>query len=186
MRIAVIAGSTRPGRKGRGVAEWALEKAQSRDDAEFALLDVADFGLPLLDEPKPPGMGDYQHDHTKRWAEAIASFDGYVIVTAEYNHGIPGALKNALDFIYREWNDKAAGFVGYGNTGGARAIEQLRMVMGELKVATVRTTVNLSIFSDFDDQNEPAPAEFHAKKLDRMLDELVAWAGALRPLRQGA
>jgi NAD(P)H-dependent FMN reductase len=106
-----------------------------------------DFDLPLLDEPVPPSMGQYSQPHTKAWAAKIDSFDGYVFVTPEYNHGISGALKNAIDFLYREWNNKAAGFVGYGSAGGVRAVESLRLVMGELQVADVRNQVMLSLFS---------------------------------------
>jgi NAD(P)H-dependent FMN reductase len=124
LKIAVIIGSTRPGRVGESVGQWAYEFAKKRADAEFELVDIKDFNLPLLDEPVPP--------HTKTWAAKINSFDGYVFVTPEYNHGICGAMKNAIDYVYREWNNKAAGFVGYGSVGGARAVEHLRLVMAEV------------------------------------------------------
>src|ERR1051325_8788011 len=114
LKIAVIIGSTRPGRVGESVAKWVYELAKKRTDAEFELVDIADYNLPLLDEPVPPSMGQYSHEHTKKWAAKIASFDAYVFVTPEYNHGISGALKNALDYLYREWNNKVAGFVSYG------------------------------------------------------------------------
>ena len=183
MRIAIIIGSTRPTRKSEKVARWVLEHAQERDDFEAELVDLADQNLPIFDEPKPPGAGDYQHEHTKRWAALIDSFDGYIFVTPEYNHGIPGVLKNALDFVYAEWNDKVAGFVAYGNTGGARSVEQLRLVMGELKIADVRSAVALSIFTDFDEENNFTPAEMHNRRLDRVFDEVVEWGNALRALR---
>src|SRR6478672_5772183 len=122
IKIAIIIGSTRPGRNGEAVGKWVYEVAQKRRDAEFELVDIKDFNLPLLDEPMPPIMGQYRHDHTKRWSEKIASFDGYVFVTPEYNHGTSGALKNAIDFIYAEWNNKAAAFVSYGSVGGTRAV----------------------------------------------------------------
>src|SRR5260370_10104240 len=118
LRIAIIIGSTRPGRNGEAVAKWVREIAQKRSDAEFGLVDIKDFNLPLLDEPIPAAMGNYSKPHTKAWGAKIDSFDGYVFVTPEYNHGMNGALNNAIDFLYREWNNKAAGFVGY---GGARA-----------------------------------------------------------------
>ena len=108
-------------------------------------MDIKDFNLPLLDEPVPPSQGKYSKEHTKKWAAKIASFDGYVFVTPEYNHGISGRLKNAIDFLYAEWNNKAAGFVGYGSAGGARAVEHLRLVMAEVQVATVRNQVALSL-----------------------------------------
>jgi NAD(P)H-dependent FMN reductase len=130
LRIAIIIGSTRSGRKGEAVAEWVYEIAQKRTDAEFELVDIKDFDLPLLDEPVSPIMGQYTHQHTKTWSAKIASFDAYVFVTPEYNHGTSGALKNAIDFLYHEWVNKAAGFVGYGGASGTRGVENLRLVMG--------------------------------------------------------
>src|SRR5258705_3357243 len=138
LRIAIIIGSTRPGRNGEAVAKWAYEIAQKRSDAEFELVDIKDFNLPLLDEPMPPIMGQYTHDHTKRWSEKIAAFDGYVFVTPEYNHATSAALKNAIDFLYAECANKAAGFIGYGSVSRARAVENLRLIMGELHIATMR------------------------------------------------
>jgi NAD(P)H-dependent FMN reductase len=109
-KLAIIIGSTRPERVGEAVAKWVHELAQKRSDAEFELVHIKDFNLPLLDEPVPPSQGEYSKEHTKKWAAKIASFDGYVFVTPEYNHGICGALKNAIDFLFAEWNNKAAGF----------------------------------------------------------------------------
>jgi NAD(P)H-dependent FMN reductase len=183
-RLAIILGSTRPGRNGEAVAKWVLEQALSRKDAQFELIDLAEQNLPLLDEPIPPSLGRYTHDHTKQWAAKIAQFDGFVFVTAEYNHGIPGALKNAIDFIYAEWNNKAAGFVGYGSAGGARAVEQLRLVMAEVQVATVRAQVALSLHTDFENFSKFKPAPNHAQALSTMLDQLTAWSNALAPLRK--
>lgn len=184
IRIAVIVGSTRPNRIGKSVADWVYEHAQQRSDAEFELVDLADFDLPLLDEPMPPAMGQYSKPHTKAWAEKISTFDGFIFVTPEYNHGISGALKNALDFLYAEWNNKAAGFVGYGSAGGTRAVESLRLVMAELQVATVRSQVSLSLFTDFEEMREFKPAAYHQKPLNTMVDQLIAWAGALKTVRQ--
>ena len=150
LRIAILIGSRRPGRKAETVAKWVYEIAHKRGDAEFELGDIKDFNLLLLDEPVPPIMGQYSKPHTKVWAGKIGSFDGYVFVTPEYNHGISGALKNAIDFLFGEWNDKAAGFVSYGGAGGARAVEQLRLVMAEVRIATVRNQVLLSMFTDFE------------------------------------
>ncbi|MFG2303194.1 NADPH-dependent FMN reductase [Actinacidiphila glaucinigra] len=182
-RIAVILGSTRPGRIGEGVAQWVYENAALRDDAEYELVDVADYALPLLDEPVPPSMGRYSRPHTFAWAEKVASFDGYVFVTAEYNHSIPGALKNAIDYLFTEWNNKAAGFVAYGSAGGTRAVEHLRLVMAELRVATVRAQVALSLFRDFADMSRFEPGPRRAGELGVVLDEVVAWSEALAPLR---
>jgi NAD(P)H-dependent FMN reductase len=128
-------------------------------------------------------MGQYTQPHTKAWAAKIDSFDGFVFVTPEYNHSTSGALKNAIDFLYKEWNNKAAGFVSYGSVGGARAVEHLRLVMGELQVADVRAQVALSLFIDFKDFSQFAPAPYQAEAVGTVLDQVVAWSGALAALR---
>ncbi len=182
-KIAIILGSTRPGRNGAAVARWVLEHASRRSDAEFELVDLADFQLPHLDEAMPPSFGQYSQPHTRAWADRIAEFDGYVFVTPEYNHSTSGALKNAIDYLYGEWNNKAAGFVSYGSTGGTRAVEHLRLIMAELQVATVRTQVALGLMTDFVNYREFAPQPFQQQSLNGMLDQLVAWSSALAPLR---
>jgi len=182
-KIGIIIGSTRPGRKAAAVARWAYDIAQKRNDAEFELVDIADFKLPLLDEPIPAMFGQYSHDHTRAWSATVDSFDGYVFVTPEYNHSTSAALKNAIDFLYHEWNNKAAGFIAYGGTMGARAVENLRLVMAELQVATVRAQVGLSLFTDFENFTVFKPAEMQQKNVNGMLDQVIAWSGALRPLR---
>ena len=182
-RIGIILGSTRPGRNGEAVAKWVYQIALKRTDAEFELLDIKAFNLPLLDEPVPPSLGQYSKEHTKAWAAKIASFDGYVFVTPEYNHGIAGALKNAIDFLFKEWNNKAAGFVGYGSVGAVRAVEHLRLVLAEVQVATVRNQVALSLFTDFENFSTFKPAAHHEKSVNQMLDQLLAWSGAMKSLR---
>jgi NAD(P)H-dependent FMN reductase len=184
LRIAVIIGSTRPGRNGEAVAKWVHEIAQKRADAEFELVDIRDFNLPLLDEPVPSSMGQYSKPHTKAWAAKIGSFDGYVFVAPEYNHGISGALKNAIDFLFAEWNNKVAGFVSYGGAGGVRAVEQLRLVLAEVQIATVRNQVLLSLFYDFENFNVFKPNVRHEKSVNEMLDQVIAWGGALKALRK--
>jgi NAD(P)H-dependent FMN reductase len=183
VNIAVIVGSTRPGRKAEAVARWVLGIAQQRNDAKFELVDVDQFGLPLLDEPVPPSMGQYSKPHTKAWSEKIIPFDGYVFVTPEYNHGTSAALKNAIDYLYKEWNNKAAGFVAYGSAGGTRAVEHLRLVMGELQVADVRAQVMLSLKTDFENYTVFKPAPTHDAEVGAMLDQLVGWSRALQTLR---
>jgi len=143
------------------------------------------YSYAYLHDEAPPSLGRYSKPHTKAWAAKIESFDAFVFVTPEYNHGPSGALKNAIDFVYREWNNKAAGFVSYGSAGGARAVEQLRLVMAELQVATVRAQVLLSLSSDFQGFGVFKPAPLQAKALETMLDQLVAWGAALKALRQG-
>jgi NAD(P)H-dependent FMN reductase len=183
LRIAIIIGSTRPGRNGEAVGKWVHEIAARRGDADYALVDLADYALPLLDEPVPASNHHYSQPHTLRWAETIAGFDAFVFVTPEYNHGPSGALKNALDFLYREWNDKAAGFVSYGSSGGTRAVEQLRQVMGELQVADVRQQVALSLYTDFEDFRKFTPDPSHEETLNTLLDQVNAWGRGMKTLR---
>src|SRR5829696_8466257 len=158
LKVAVILGSTRPGRNGEAVSQWIYEIAKKRSDADFELVDIKDFNLPLLDEPVPPSMD-------------------------QYNHGIPGALKNAIDFLFKEWNNKVAGFVSYGSAGGVRAVERLRLVMAELHVATVRSQVQLSLFTDFENFTKFKPAPYNEKSVNDMLDQVISWGSALRALR---
>jgi len=183
LRIAIIIGSTRPGRHAEAVAKWAYDIARQRGDADFELIDIRHFNLPLLDEPMPAMSGQYSQPHTRAWSATIASFDGYVFVTPEYNHGASGALKNAIDFLYHEWTDKAAGFIGYGYTMGARAVEHLRLVMASVQVATVRPQVGLSLFADFDNSTVFKPLPPQQNNLTALLDHVVAWSGALNTLR---
>jgi NAD(P)H-dependent FMN reductase len=183
LKIGIITGSTRPNRKSPDVARWVLDLAKARGDADYELVDIKDFELPLLDEPAPPSMGNYKQPHTQRWAAKIASLDAFVFVSPEYNHGITGALKNAIDFLFAEWNHKAAGFVSYGSAGGARAVEQLRLVLAEVHVATVRAQVLLSLATDFEKYTTFKPDPRHQKAVATLLDQVIAWGGALKPLR---
>lgn len=183
LKIGIIVGSTRPGRKAAAVAKWVHDILKGRQDAEFEIVDIEDFKLPLLDEPVPPTMHQYRNAHTKTWSEKIASFDAYIFVTPEYNHATSAALKNAIDFLFHEWNNKAAGFVGYGGAGGVRAVENLRLVMGEIKVADVRAQVALSMWTDFENFTTFKPHEGHDKAVHLMADEVIAWGGALKTLR---
>ena len=186
IKVAIIVGSTRPGRKADAVASWVHDIARKRSDAEYELVDLAEYELPLLDEPVPPSLGKYSKEHTKRWAATIAGFDAFVFVTPEYNHATSGALKNAIDYLYKEWNNKAAGFVSYGGAGGVRAVEQLRLVMGELQVADVRAQVALSMIHDFENYTVFKPAPSHEASVQRMLDQVVAWGTALQSVRKAA
>jgi NAD(P)H-dependent FMN reductase len=185
-RIAVILGSTRPGRRGEQVAAWVMEHAGERSDAEFELVDLADYPLPHLDEPMPPSMGQYQKPHTQQWAATIARFDGFVFVTPEYNHSTSGVLKNAIDFLHAEWSHKAMGVVSYGAVGGTRAAEHLRLVAGELKLADVRTNVALSLFTDFENFTSINPGPHQLLALDTLFGEVIEWSQALSPLRFAA
>ncbi|SFQ41364.1 NADPH-dependent FMN reductase [Salibacterium halotolerans] len=182
-KIAIIIGSTRPGRKGKAVAHWVYDIAKQRSDAEFKIVDIADYDLPLLDEPMGAASGQYTKQHTKAWSKEIDMFDGFIFVTPEYNHALSAALKNALDFLYKEWNNKAAGFVGYGAAGATTAVENLRMIMAELQVADVQAQVRLSLFTDFENFSELNPAAFQEKSVHAMIDQIIAWSDALKTLR---
>ena len=183
-KIGIILGSTRPNRNGEQVAKWVYGIASRREDAEYELVDLRDYPLPHLDEPLPPSMGQYQNEHTKAWAQKIASFDGFVIVTPEYNHSTSGVLKNAIDYLYSEWNNKAVGFVSYGAVGGARAAEHLRLVAAELQMADVRQQVALSLLTEFENFSVFKPGDYNLAALDTLLDQVIAWSAALAPLRQ--
>jgi NAD(P)H-dependent FMN reductase len=195
-RIALIIGSTRPQRRSDFIAEWVEEIARGHlvgSGVGFERLDVADFGLPVLDEPFPAAYGlPYEREHTRRWSEAVASYDGFVFLTAEHNRGIPASLKNAIDYLYGEWAHRAAGFVGFGGSGGVNAIVQLRAVFAELKLVAARSQVELGSFTDMADDDSAdgdglgrmAAREHQAAALGTMLDEVVALADALRPLRE--
>jgi NAD(P)H-dependent FMN reductase len=185
-RIGIILGSTRPNRNGEQVAKWVYDIASQRGDAEFELVDLRDYPLPHLDEPLPPAMGQYQNEHTRQWADKIASFDGFVIVTPEYNHSTSGVLKNAIDYLYAEWNNKAVGFVSYGSVGGARAVEHLRLVAGELQLADVRQQVALSLLTEFENFSVLKPSDYSLAALNTLLNQVIAWSTALAPLRQPA
>ncbi|MEU6798634.1 NAD(P)H-dependent oxidoreductase [Nonomuraea wenchangensis] len=182
-RIGIIVGSSRPNRNSAQVAHWVLERASHRDDSTFELIDLCDFPLPHFDEPFPPAFGQYQNEHTRRWASTVAAFDGFVIVTPEYNHSIPGVLKNAIDYLYAEWADKAVGFVSYGVAGGARAVEHLRTIAGNLNLADVRQQVTLHLMTEFEDFTVFKPGDYNLEALDTMLGQVVAWSTALAPLR---
>jgi NAD(P)H-dependent FMN reductase len=174
--IAIVLGSTREGRVSEAVGKWVLDKARGFEDAEFQLLDVKDFNLPLL------GTSE-ETKGIEAWNEALASYDGFIFVVAEYNHGLTASLKNALDLAREPWANKAAGIVSYGSAGGARAAEHLRGVLGELQIADVRTHVLLSLFDDFKDFAVFNPRNIHDDNLNMLFTQVNAWAKALQPLR---
>ena len=184
-KIGIIVGSTRPGRFGVQPARWLLDLANRRGDAEYVLVDIDAAGLPIFDEPVPPAMRQPLHGHTKAWAATIEPLDGFVFITPEYNHSTSGALKNALDFIFHEWNDKPAAFLSYGSAaGGSRAVEHLRGIMAELKVFDIRDQVLLpDYWTRMDDQGQYQFSEAEGKSASAMLDELVFWAEQMRVAR---
>ncbi|KLT17791.1 NADPH-dependent FMN reductase [Neobacillus vireti] len=177
LNIGIILGSTRQGRVSPQVGEWVKGIADKRGDANYEIVDIADFNLPFL------GTTDGTEPGIAAWNEKLANLDGFVFIAQEYNHSITGALKNALDFAREAWNNKAAGIVSYGSTGGARAAEHLRGIMGELMIADVRVHPTLSLFTDFENGTDFKPAELHLTNVNAMLDQVIAWSGALKTLR---
>ncbi|MFD1212827.1 NADPH-dependent FMN reductase [Arthrobacter sp. GCM10027362] len=183
LRIAVVTGSTRPGRVNNQVAEWVLAQLAARTDARFELVDINSFDLPLLDEPYPAAYQNYQNEHTKALAARISEFDGYIFVTNEYNHSAGPALINALSFLNAEFNNKAAGIVSYGSMGGARAAEHLRGALSELQIAHVRNQVMFNLFTDFENFSEFKPTAQNAGTLAPMVDQLVPWTKGFAAVR---
>lgn len=181
--IGVVLGSTRPGRRGAAVADWVMAQARDRRGVRYELVDIADYDLPLLDEPVQAAIGEYTKPHTIRWSQEIDRFDGYVFVTPEYNRSISAALKNAIDFLFKEWGGKAAAFVSYGSVGGARAIEHLRGIAAAVQLAGVPRQLDFFARVDFDAQRNFAPGEHNTELAQLMLEQLESWAGALRSTR---
>ncbi|MEK5061675.1 MULTISPECIES: NADPH-dependent FMN reductase [unclassified Paenibacillus] len=177
LNIGIILGSTREGRVSPQVGEWVKSIADKRGDANYEIVDIADYKLPFL------GTTDGSEPGIAAWNEKLNSLDGFVFIVQEYNHSITGALKNAIDFAREAWNNKAAGIVSYGSTGGARAAEHLRGILGELLVADVRVHPTLSLFTDFENGTVFKPQELHLTNVNAMLDQTVAWSGALKTLR---
>lgn len=184
MKIGIIIGSTRPGRAGAAVGQWVYEQAAQRADAEFVLVDLDSFGLPLLSEPTVPGAagGEYEVEHTRKWSATIKDLDGFVFVTPEYNHGVPAALKNAVDVLGGEWVNKGIAFVSYGADHGVRAVEQWRGITANLKLRAARAQLALGLFTDWGPEGF-APGERRAKELTGVLDELVPLTEAVATLR---
>jgi NAD(P)H-dependent FMN reductase len=188
LKIAIIISTTRAARFGHKPAQWVKEFAAQRDDIETEILDLRDFPMPFFDEVATNAWAPTQNPVGQRWQKKVAEFDGYIFVTGEYNHGIPAVLKNALDYAYPEWNRKAAGFVGYGAVGGARAIEHLRLVAAELQMATIRAGVYIqgadfmAVWREGKDLKELSYLEAGVKE---MLDQLVWWTKALKVAREG-
>lgn len=177
LKIGIILGSTREGRVSPQVGEWVKKIADSRGDATYEIIDIAEFKLPLL------GAAGGDASGAAAWSQRVASCDGFVFIVSEYNHSISGALKNALDYLRDEWNNKSAGIVSYGSVGGARAAEHLRGILGELLVADVRVHPALSLFTDFENGNVFKPKDVQAQSVNDMLDQVIAWGEALKTIR---
>lgn len=182
--MAILVGSTRPGRKGTQVGEWVKQQVAGRDDAEFELIELADFDLPLLSEPTVPGAANrnYEVPQTRAWSEVIDGYDGFVWVTPEYNHGVPAAMKNAFDVLHPEWAHKGVAFVAYGADGGVRAVEHWRTIVANAQMHAARAQVSLSTFDDFSD-GVLAPKQRRSGEIKTVIDQLVALTQACSVLR---
>lgn len=177
LNIGIILGSTREGRVSPLVGSWVLEQAKQRADANYEIVDIKDYNLPLLGETT-------NEEGYKRWKNKIKSLDGFIFIVSEYNHSISAALKNAIDYLRDEWHNKAAGIVSYGSTGGARAAEHLRGILGELMIADVRVHPTLSLFLDFENFKIFKPQALHLINLTTMFDQVNAWGKSLKTLRK--
>jgi len=184
LKIKVIVGSTRPNRFSEKTSQWILDEAKKRPAFEVELLDVRDYPLPFFEEALPPGLAkdSYTHEVVVQWRDKIKEGDGFIVCTPEYNHGYPAVLKNALDYVYSAWNRKAVGFVSWGGVGGARAVEQLRLVAVELGMAPVRSAVHVPNPWFIQDVAELS-ADPHQRSAVVLLDELAWWTEALRAAR---
>lgn len=185
MKIGIISGSVREGNNAAAVSQWILDFANNRNDegVEYELVSLADYDLPLLGAKLPIERQEAAGAAIQAWSEKIASFDGYIFVTPEYNHAVGGALKNAIDFLKPEVANKAAALVGYGSLGGARAHENLRVILGELSVATVRTTTNFSLMTDFENMSVFKPNDYNKVNAEGMFNDLLLWTKALNTIR---
>ncbi len=186
-QLKVILASTRTARKGPAVADWFMKVAGAyKDTFEVTLLDLKEVNLPFLDEPEHPRLQHYKHEHTKRWSGIIDSADAYVIITCEYNFGYPAPLKNALDFVYKEWNNKPVAFVGYGGiAGGTRAVQMLKQVVTAQKMMPLAEAVYIPFFARFIDEAGVFQADETLKKsADAMMEALIPWTKALKYMRE--
>lgn len=176
LQIGIIVGSTREGRVSPQVAQWVKEQAEAFNNNQYEIVDVKDYQLPMLGESADVSG-------VERWNTKLAELDGFIFVTAEYNHSIPASLKNALDSAKDAWNNKPAGIVSYGSLGGARAAEHLRTILGELQMADVRGHVALSMFTDFENWSVFKPQSLHQANMEQQLTQLDRWGRALKSTR---
>jgi NAD(P)H-dependent FMN reductase len=186
--LTIIVGSTRPGRAGAPIAQWFAARAKDHGGFDVTVVDLAELGLPLLDEPNHPRLGKYTQQHTKDWSAIVDAADAFVIVTPEYNYGYPASVKNAIDYLHREWQHKPVGFVSYGGVAaGTRAVQQLKQVVTTLRMLPVTDSVNIPFYNQFlDSDGVFQPNEVLEQAADAMLDELVRTEAALRPLRSSS
>lgn len=185
LQLHVITCSTRPGRIGPHIAKWFCEAAVQHGKFDVVPVDLAEFNLPIYNEPEHPVRQQYQHQHTKDWAVSVHTADAYVFVTPEYNFGPPPSLLNALNYVYKEWNYKPAGIVSYGGvSGGLRAAQILKQTLTTLKIMPIVEAVTIqNVFTLIDESKHFTPIDSHLRAATAMLDELYKWAQALKTLR---
>lgn len=185
LKLQIIIASTRPGRVGPAVAHWFEGFARTHGAFDIELIDLADFNLPLYDEPLHPRLGQYEHDHTRRWSKSVAAADAYIFVTPEYNYSPTPALVNALDYVYKEWNYKPCGFVSYGGvSGGLRAAQSVKLQVTTLKMMPMVEGVAIPMVgSHLDDNGVFSSNELIDASAKTLLDELLRWAKALKAMR---
>jgi NAD(P)H-dependent FMN reductase len=183
--LTIIVGSTRPGRAGAPISQWFAARAKDHGGFDVTVVDLAELGLPLLDEPNHPRLGQYTQQNTKDWSAIVDAADAFVIVTPEYNYGYPASVKNAIDYLHHEWQHKPVGFVSYGGVAaGTRAVQQLKQVVTTLRMLPVTDSVNIPFYNQFLDADGVfQPNAVLEQAADAMLDELVRTEAALRPLR---
>ena len=184
-RLLIIIGSTRPGRAGLPIGEWVIHRATAHGGFAVTVADLATINLPFLDEPGHPRLGQYTQPHTLAWSATVAAADALVIVTPEYNHGYPATLKNAIDFLHREWRHKPVGLVSYGGVAaGTRAVQQLKPILAALKMVPMVEAVAIGAFQQyFNEAHEFVGSDALNDGIDGMLNALLIWEAALRPLR---
>lgn len=185
-KLKVIIGSTRPSRKGPIVTDWFLKIVKQHTDFEVELLDLKEIDLPLMDEPNHPRLRQYTKEHTRKWSKAIDEADAYVFVTPEYNYGPPATLKNAMDYLFEEWQEKPVGFVSYGGvSGGTRAVQELKLTITTLGMMPLPQAVNIPFFTQFINEDEVFEAnEPLEKSAHVMLEKLQCWTKALKRMRE--
>jgi len=184
LKLHTIVCSTRPTRQGPKVAAWFDAIAQAHEGFEAVLVDLADFNLPVFDEPKHPRLRDYAHDHTKAWSASVAAADAFVFVTPEYNYGPPPSFTNAVNYLVHEWAYKPAAFVSYGGaSGGLRSVQMEKLLLTSVKVMPIPEGVALPMFNQHVGEDGFKPPELQDKAAVAMLTELARWADALKVLR---
>ncbi|CAN7379721.1 NADPH-dependent FMN reductase [Devosia sp. LjRoot3] len=185
-RIGIVISTTRAARFADKPTHWLKAIAEARDDIEVEIVDLRDYPMPFFEEASSPGYAPVNHPVAQAWAKTMAALDGYIFITAEYNHSISGVLKNALDHAYPEYSKKPAAFLGYGGVGGARAVQQLRLILAELQVATLKFAVHINaneMLPLMKDEKDFGDFPYLADAAKLMLDDLAWWAGALKTAR---